>query len=70
MILCPKSYSGSEPESPLAKGVPRLHPHLAQRLETSRSLQAELTAAGWFGAGWRGQRSDRQGCVLSMSLCL
>lgn len=30
-------------------------------------MQAELAAAGWFGAGWRGQRSDGQGCVPSLS---
>lgn len=56
-ILFPKSYTDSEPEAPLVKEVLRLDPHLAQRLETSRSIQAELSAAGWFGAGWRGQRS-------------
>lgn len=66
----PKILPGSEPEAPLAEGVPRLHPHLAQRLETSRSVQAELAAAGWLGAGWRGHRSERQGCVPSMSPCL
>lgn len=62
MVLCLKSCPGRELKPCLAEGVPRLHPHLAQRLEPS--------SGGVVQPARRGQRSDRQGCVPSISPCL
>lgn len=65
MSLCPKCCSGSEPEAPLAMVVPRLHLHVAQRLETSRSMQVELAAAGQAQAGQDCPlRATQKQCVL------
>lgn len=69
-VLCPKSCPSREPKTRLAEGVPGLHPHLVQKLEPSGSMQAEPAAEGWSSTGWRGQRSDRQDCVPSISPCL
>lgn len=47
MVLCLKSCPGRELKPCLAEGIPRLHPHLAQKLEPSKPVQAGLAVEEW-----------------------